>query len=111
ASTESFPLGTIVSMQLIAFDRSNSVTVIKTALKYIQMLRGEEGEIKFKDMTCQHRGGPLTHGLEDDNWVTCPWHGRKTRKCHIRYLDIPYVENRKTVWVGLQDFERLIKNV
>ncbi|WP_146052063.1 Rieske 2Fe-2S domain-containing protein [Pseudomonas syringae] len=98
-------------MQLIAFESSGHGTVIKTALKYIQMRRGEHGEITFKDMTCQHRGGPLMHGSEDEESVTCPWHGRKTRKCRIPYLDIPYVQNRGAVWVGLQDFQRLIQNV
>lgn len=65
----------------------------------------------FRDMTCQHRGGPLTHGIEDNESLTCPWHGKKTKKCRLRYLDIAFVENANTVWVGLQDFERLIHNV
>lgn len=98
-------------MQLIAFDRSQTPPVIKAAGKYIQMQRDENGQIKFKDMTCQHRGGPLTHGTEDNESVICPWHGKKTKKCRILYLNIAFVENASTLWVGLQDFERLIYNV
>lgn len=98
-------------MQLIAFDQSQTLPVIKTVSKYIQMQRDKNGQIQFKDMTCQHRGGPLTHGVEDNDSVTCPWHGKKTKKCRIYYLDIAFVESVNTVWVGLQEFERLIYSV
>ncbi|MFJ4133072.1 Rieske 2Fe-2S domain-containing protein [Pseudomonas cyclaminis] len=95
-------------MRLIAFDQSQLLPVIKAAGKYIQMQRNEEGHMTFKDMTCRHRGGPLTHGTENTGSVICPWHGKKTRKCRIHYLDVAFVENSSTVWVGLQDIERLI---
>lgn len=97
-------------MPTIAFDQSICGAVIKTVEKYIKVVRDESGDLRFKDMTCAHRGGPLSHGTEDADAITCPWHGKKTKKCRINYLDLAYVENKKFIWVGLHDFERIIRN-
>jgi len=98
-------------MQLIAFDFMDKSILIKTADKYIQMFHDDAGEPHFRDMTCKHRGGPLSHGIEEKGAIKCPWHGQKTKVCKIHYLEIPYVENRKEILLGVENFERLVPNV
>jgi hypothetical protein len=97
-------------MQIISFEMPLSGIIIKTANKYIQVVRGLRGEINFTDMTCLHRGGPLTHGVEENEFIICPWHSQKTKKCSIKYLDVPYVINGETLFVSLPGIERLIKH-
>lgn len=87
---------------------SQCSVIIKTTNKYVRVIQCKDKGLKFADMTCSHRGGPLTHGIECEESIICPWHKKKTKKCRIRYLDIPYVESGKTVFVGIQGFERLI---
>ncbi|WP_162149746.1 Rieske (2Fe-2S) protein [Chania multitudinisentens] len=85
--------------------------MLKTTNKYIHVSKNQEGKLEFKDMSCWHRGGPLSHGIVDNEFIICPWHHHKTKKCRIRYLDLPYVENGNVVFVGLKNFERIIRNV
>ncbi|MEQ5055922.1 Rieske 2Fe-2S domain-containing protein [Klebsiella michiganensis] len=96
-------------MQTISFEMPYGSVVLKTTNKFIRVFRCQKGSLMFTDMTCPHRGGPLTHGIENEEFIVCPWHKQKTKKCRIQSLDIPYVENGKTILIGIQGVERFIK--
>ncbi|NMZ44238.1 Rieske 2Fe-2S domain-containing protein [Pseudomonas oryzihabitans] len=97
-------------MLITAFDLSARPLLIKTSEKYIQITQSSLGEIHMRDMTCSHRGGPLTHGVEVNGVITCPWHRLRTEACKLKTLAIPYVRHRNYLWIGLDTFERVIPN-
>lgn len=68
-----------------------------------------KNKIKFEDMTCPHRGGPLTHGDQNEDSLICPWHKKKKRRCEIELYSMPYIINNKEVMIFVSEFERLIK--
>ena len=45
-----------------------------TKTGFFKIERRADG-VTLIDMTCPHRGGPLTHGTCDGDRVVCPWHG------------------------------------
>lgn len=67
-------------MPIATFNRDDLPAGFATETHYFKVER-RTGSIALIDMTCPHRGGPLTHGTCDGGRVVCPWHeGRITRR-------------------------------
>ncbi|HEY2498371.1 MAG TPA: Rieske 2Fe-2S domain-containing protein [Candidatus Angelobacter sp.] len=55
------------------------------------------GTITLKDMTCPHRGGPLTHGVYVGNQIVCPWHGSRCNRQKIERRTQPAIRNGDSI--------------
>jgi nitrite reductase/ring-hydroxylating ferredoxin subunit len=55
------------------------------------------GKITLADMTCPHRGGPLTHGSYDGKQIVCPWHGSRCNREKIERRTQPSIRNGDSV--------------
>jgi nitrite reductase/ring-hydroxylating ferredoxin subunit len=53
------------------------------------------GKITLADMTCPHRGGPLTHGTYAGagKQIVCPWHGSRCNREKIERRTQPSIRN------------------
>ncbi|NQY35283.1 MAG: Rieske 2Fe-2S domain-containing protein [Alteromonadaceae bacterium] len=96
-------------MPIIKFSTHDLPLVLKTKHKYIEVKTNDAGGCFITDMTCKHRGGPLTHGVDLGDSIMCPWHKTKTRKCMIKHTNTPYIVNELKVSIMLPEFERFIK--
>jgi len=70
-------------MPIATFNRHDPPAGFATSTRYFKIDRRPDG-IVLIDMTCPHRGGPLTHGTCEGERVVCPWH---TGKIHRRKLE------------------------
>ena len=61
-------------MPIGTFSRDDLPAGFATKTHFFKVEHREEA-ISLIDMTCPHRGGPLTHGTCDAERVVCPWHG------------------------------------
>lgn len=95
-------------MPIIKFDKSKLPLVIRTIDKFLKTTVNSDGRIVFTDMTCAHRGGPLTHGEIADKYVVCPWHKYKAEVCKLKKIDLVYQINNNEVSVEVPNFERII---
>lgn len=82
--------------------------ILKTKHKFY-LITHSKNKIKFEDMTCPHRGGPLTHGEISEDILICPWHKKKKRRCKIELYSMPYIINKKEIMIFVSEFERIIK--
>ena len=66
-------------MPIATFSRDELPAGFATKTQFFKVeLR--EGDVSLIDMTCPHRGGPLTHGTCDAERIVCPWHGGRISK-------------------------------
>jgi len=66
-------------MPIAIFSRNALPAGFATRARFYKIDR-RGGTVVLIDMTCPHRGGPLTHGACDGQRVVCPWHhGRISR--------------------------------
>jgi nitrite reductase/ring-hydroxylating ferredoxin subunit len=49
------------------------------------------GRVVLVDMTCPHRGGPLTHGTCDGDRIVCPWHGTRISRRRVEQRTQPTI--------------------
>ena len=67
-------------MPIAIFDRRDLPAGFATRTRFFKIER-RENSVELIDMTCAHRGGPLTHGTCDADRIVCPWHhGRISRR-------------------------------
>lgn len=71
-------------MPIATFSRDDLPAGFATKTRFFKIER-RVGAVALIDMTCPHRGGPLTHGTCDADRVVCPWHGGRitTRKLKL----------------------------
>jgi nitrite reductase/ring-hydroxylating ferredoxin subunit len=56
------------------------------------------GQVTLFDMTCPHRGGPLTHGFyTNEDRIVCPWHGSRCNREKIERRTQPAIRNGDSV--------------
>jgi nitrite reductase/ring-hydroxylating ferredoxin subunit len=55
------------------------------------------GSITLADMTCPHRGGPLTHGTYSGKQIVCPWHGSRCNREKIERRTQPSIRNGDSI--------------
>lgn len=95
-------------MQIISFNIQSFPFLIKTRSKFIRA-EFDNSTLKLIDMTCRHRGGPLTHGSNKDGVISCPWHGMETKVCKIKNINLPHIINEKEIIIAINNFERIIQ--
>ncbi len=95
-------------MKIITLDENKFPLLIKTKNKFIKA-EIENHELRLTDMTCMHRGGPLTHGISINGRISCPWHGKKAMACKLKTIDMPSVVNNGKVMIVVQGFEKTLK--
>lgn len=61
-------------MPIATFNRRDLPAGFSTDTGYFKIDRRDDA-VSLLDMTCPHRGGPLTHGTCEGDRVVCPWHG------------------------------------
>lgn len=96
-------------MPIIKFNKNQLPFVIKTIDEFLKVTIKNNDEVIFINMTCPHRGGPLSHGEVLNKNVVCPWHKRTTEICKLKKINLAYVDNGGEVLVHLPSFEKIVK--
>ncbi|WP_428240314.1 Rieske 2Fe-2S domain-containing protein [Gynuella sp.] len=91
-------------MQTITFNVTDMPLVIRTLDRFVLARLSRQSQPVFIDMTCPHRGGPLTHGKYEGESVLCPWHGNATRLCRLQRLDLPVASHGDRISVEIEGF-------
>ena len=65
-------------MPIVKFDLQDIPAGFSTKTEFFK-ITNENGHFTLIDMTCPHRGGPLTHGRCNGETIVCPWHHGKHR--------------------------------
>ena len=63
-------------MPIAMFSHGDLPAGFATKTRFFKIER-RAGAVVLIDMTCPHRGGPLTHGTCDAERIVCPWHGTR----------------------------------
>jgi nitrite reductase/ring-hydroxylating ferredoxin subunit len=83
-------------MPIATFDRTDLPGGFATETGYFRIeVRGEQ--IALIDMTCPHRGGPLTHGHCDGEHIVCPWHGGRIKRRKLERSSLPVIQTAREV--------------
>lgn len=98
-------------MYIITIEQKELPVLLKTSEKFLNVIRADSGEISIVDMTCRHRGGPLTHGVIENGEITCPWHGFKTKQCKLKKATIAFIADNKNITLFINEFERIVRTV
>jgi hypothetical protein len=95
-------------MQTIKFKKDKLPLVIRTQNKYLKASLSDVGEIVFTDMTCAHRGAPLSHGEVVGKYIVCPWHKRKAEVCKLKTVELAYRLNDDEFSVDVPEFQQIV---
>jgi nitrite reductase/ring-hydroxylating ferredoxin subunit len=77
-------------MPIATFNRHDLPAGFATKARYFKIDRRPDS-IALIDMTCPHRGGPLTHGTCDGERVVCPWHTGKISRRKLEQRTQPAI--------------------
>lgn len=78
-------------MPIATFSRQDLPAGFVTKTHFFKIEHQAEA-ISLIDMTCPHRGGPLTHGTSrDPQHVVCPWHGGRINRCKLEQRTQPTI--------------------
>jgi nitrite reductase/ring-hydroxylating ferredoxin subunit len=77
-------------MPIATFSRHDLPAGFATQTGFFKIER-RAGGIALVDMTCPHRGGPLTHGSCDGDRIVCPWHGGRINRRKLEQRTQPTI--------------------
>lgn len=77
-------------MPIATFDRDELPAGFATKTQFFKIDRPADS-ITLLDMTCPHRGGPLTHGTCDAERIVCPWHGGRNLRRKVEQRTLPTI--------------------
>jgi nitrite reductase/ring-hydroxylating ferredoxin subunit len=77
-------------MPIVTFSRDALPAGFATKTHFFK-IEQRAGSIALIDMTCPHRGGPLTHGTCDGGRVVCPWHGGRISRRKLEQRTYPTI--------------------
>jgi hypothetical protein len=84
-------------MPIATFSRAELPAGFATRTRFFKIDRREGGAIALLDMTCAHRGGPLTHGTCDGGRIVCPWHRGKSSRRRLEQRAQPIIRTADRV--------------
>lgn len=83
-------------MPIVTFDRDDLPAGFATEKGYFRIAtRGDQ--VALIDMTCPHRGGPLTHGSCDGEFIICPWHRGRLKRQKLERSTVPVIKTARQV--------------
>ncbi|MEO7732010.1 MAG: Rieske 2Fe-2S domain-containing protein [Kofleriaceae bacterium] len=83
-------------MPIATFNRHELPAGFATKTRYFKIDRRPD-HMALIDMTCPHRGGPLTHGTCEGERVVCPWHTGKISRRKLEQRTQPAITNADLV--------------
>jgi nitrite reductase/ring-hydroxylating ferredoxin subunit len=98
-------------MPIATFNRDGLPAGLATKTQFFKV-EHREGSVSLIDMTCPHRGGPLTHGTCDADRVVCPWHGGRMSRQKLEKRTQPTITTPDRVMFVLDmDLMRVFKSI
>jgi nitrite reductase/ring-hydroxylating ferredoxin subunit len=88
-------------MPITTFNRHELPAGFATKTHYFK-IEHRADSIALIDMTCPHRGGPLTHGTCDADRVVCPWHGGRVSLRNLAQRTQPTITTSDRVMFVLE---------
>lgn len=89
-------------MPIVKFKKDALPKAFATAKGFFKILSCND-EIQLIDMTCPHRGGPLTHALENEDFLICPWHKRKCKKINLKSMLLPTFISKDFIFFVIEE--------
>lgn len=84
-------------MPIEQFNKQELPAGFSTTHGFFKVDQNDDG-IQLINMTCPHRGGPLTHATDGGNYLICPWHKRKCSKIKLQAQLMPTIMTDKYVF-------------
>jgi nitrite reductase/ring-hydroxylating ferredoxin subunit len=83
-------------MPIATFDRNDLPAGFATETGFFKIDHRADG-ISLLDLTCPHRGGPLTHGSCDGDRIVCPWHGGRISRRKLEQRTYPTIRTSNQI--------------
>lgn len=77
-------------MPIVSFNKFDLPQAFATNRSFFKITQDDE-KVGLINMTCPHRGGPLTHAEDSGEYLICPWHKRKTKRINLEKMRMPVV--------------------
>lgn len=92
-------------MPIVTFSRSELPSGFSTATKFFKIEQAGAA-VTLYDMTCKHRGGPLTHGRCAGKHIVCPWHDTRVARQSVERRAQPSITTPQVVMFVVSEAPR-----
>lgn len=97
------------NMPIVQFNKQLLPDGFSTTNGFFRIIHNDKN-VALINMTCPHRGGPLTHAEEEKDYLICPWHKKKCKKIKLVENFLPVITIDDSIYFVIETEIKAIFN-